>query len=113
PEQLKRAGGVDVLGVAGAHSVPVDMATLAATDPAFVFVAPCGYRLTAAVAEAERLLRESAWSWLHGRQVWALDATGLVSRPGPRVVDGIETIARVMNPMIFSRVDARHAVRVA
>ncbi|MEQ1692968.1 MAG: ABC transporter substrate-binding protein, partial [Gemmatimonas sp.] len=33
PEQLKRAGGVDVLGVAGAHSVPVDMATLAATDP--------------------------------------------------------------------------------
>ncbi len=112
PEQVKRAGGVDVLGTAGAHSVPVSMETLAAAAPEFVFVAPCGYSLASATAEAERLLRDDAWSWLKGRQVWALDANGLVSRPGPRVVDGIETMARVMNPMIFSRVDGRHAMRV-
>ena len=112
PEQVKRAGGVDVLGTAGAHSVPVSMETLAATAPEFVFVAPCGYSLASATAAAERLLRDDAWSWLKGRQVWALDANGLVSRPGPRVVDGIETMARVMNPMIFSRVDGRHAMRV-
>jgi len=113
PEQVKRAGGVDVLGIAGAHSVPVSMETLAAAEPEFVFVAPCGYSLAAATAEAERLLRDDAWSWLKGRQVWALDANGLVSRPGPRVVDGIETMARVMNPMIFRRVDERHARRIA
>ena len=112
PEQVKRAGGVDVLGTAGAHSVPVSMETLAAAAPEFVFVAPCGYSLASATAAAERLLHDDAWSWLKGRQVWALDANGLVSRPGPRVVDGIETMARVMNPMIFSRVDGRHAMRV-
>ena len=112
PEQVKRAGGVDVLGTAGAHSVPVSVETLAAAAPEFVFVAPCGYSLASATAAAERLLHEDAWGWLKGRQVWALDANGLVSRPGPRVVDGIETMARVMNPMIFSRVDGRHAMRV-
>jgi iron complex transport system substrate-binding protein len=113
PEQVARAGGVDVLGVAGSHSVPVSIDALAAAEPSIVFIAPCGYSLDAASAEAESLLSEPAWSWLAGKQVWALDANGLVSRPGPRVVDGIEAMARVMNPMIFSRVDARHARRIA
>ncbi|MBL0169376.1 MAG: ABC transporter substrate-binding protein [Gemmatimonadaceae bacterium] len=113
PEQVRRAGGVDVLGTAGAHAVPVSMGALAAAEPEFVFVAPCGYSLAQAIVEAERLLHDDAWAWLRGRQVWALDANGLVSRPGPRVVDGIETMARVMNPMIFSQVDDRHARRMA
>lgn len=112
PEQVKRAGGVDVMGTAGAHSVPVALDALAASDPNFVLIAPCGYSLADAIVEAEGLLRDDAWSWLRGRQVWALDANGLVSRPGPRVVDGIETMARIFNPMIFSKVDARHAQRV-
>lgn len=113
PEQIKRAGGVDVLGHAGTHSVTVTMDALRAADPAFVLIAPCGYSLDAAYGEAERLLRLPEWSWLEGRQVWALDANGLVSRPGPRVVDGIETMARIMNPLLFSAVDARHAKRLA
>jgi iron complex transport system substrate-binding protein len=113
PEQLKRAGGVDVLGTAGAHSTTVTMEALVAADPEFVFIAPCGYALDRAAQEAERLLRDPAWSWLAGRQVWALDANGLVSRPGPRIVDGIETMARVMNPILFSKVDERHARRIA
>lgn len=112
PEQVKRAGGVDVMATIGAHSVPVTMEALVNSDPEFVFVAPCGYSLKAAVAEANKLLSDSAWSWLKDRQVWALDACGLVSRPGPRVVDGIETMARVMNPTLFSVVDSRHAQRV-
>ena len=112
PEQVRRAGGIDVLGIVGQHSAPVPMDVLATAAPEFIFVAPCGYALAAATAEAERLIGEHSWSWLSGRQVWALDANGLVSRPGPRVVDGIETMARVMNPMIFSQVDPRHARRV-
>ncbi len=112
PEQIARAGGVDVLGTAGAHSVPVDMAVLQAASPDIVLIAPCGYGLTEAVREAERLLSDPAWAWMAGRQVWALDANGLVSRPGPRIVDGIETMARIFNPMIFSKVDERHAQRL-
>jgi iron complex transport system substrate-binding protein len=113
PEQIKRAGGIDVLGTIGAHSTTVEMDALIASDPQYVFIAPCGYTLDAAAAEGERLLRTAEWAWLAGRQVWALDANGLVSRPGPRIVDGIEAMARVMNPMIFSKLDARHARRLS
>lgn len=112
PEQIKRAGGVDVLGTAGAHSTAVTMDALIAADPEFVFIAPCGYSLDDAALEATRLLALDEWRWLSGRQLWALDANGLVSRPGPRVVDGIETMARVMNPVLFSKVDTRHARRI-
>ena len=112
PEQIKRAGGIDVMGVAGAHSVPVALDALAHEQPQFVFIAPCGYSLSAATDEANRLLQHEAWQWMRNAQVWSLDANGLVSRPGPRVVDGIEAMARIMNPGLFSSVDAKHAVRV-
>ena len=112
PEQVKRAGGVDVLGVAGAHSVARAMDDVRASDPEIVLVAPCGYSLARASDEARRMLGTPEWSWLAGRQVWALDANGLVSRPGPRVVDGIETMARIFNPTLFTAMDARHALRV-
>ena len=112
PEQIKRAGGVDVLGVVGAHSTTVSLATLAAAEPEFVILAPCGYALAAAVSEAQRLLAHDDWSWLRRHQVWAIDANAMVSRPGPRVVDGIESMARMFNPMLFSAIDKRHAVRL-
>jgi len=112
PEQIKRAGGVDVIGVAGSHSVTVSMEQLALAEPEYVLIAPCGYSLNAAIKEARSLLTRPEWSWLHGRQVWALDANGLVSRPGPRIVDGIETMARIFNPMLFTTIDKRHAQRV-
>ncbi|MCC6243684.1 MAG: ABC transporter substrate-binding protein [Gemmatimonadaceae bacterium] len=112
PEQIKRAGGIDTLGTAGAHSVTVHISALTASEPEFVFIAPCGYSLSAAATEAEQLLRHADWQWLAGKQVWALDANGLVSRPGPRVVDGIEAMARVMNPQLFTALDPHHAKRV-
>ncbi len=112
PEQVKRAGGFDVLGTAGLHSTTVPMEQLVAADPQFVLFAPCGYSLAESVAEAKRCMALPQWSWLAGRQVWALDANGLVSRPGPRIVDGIEAMARIFNPLLFTAIDTRHAARV-
>lgn len=112
PEQIKRAGGIDVLGVAGAHSVPVAMDALRAAAPDIVLFAPCGYSLDAAAEEAKRCLAKSEWEWARDCQVWALDANGLTSRPGPRVVDGIEAMARICNPLLFTEVAGAHARRV-
>ncbi|MEP6835948.1 MAG: ABC transporter substrate-binding protein [Gemmatimonas sp.] len=113
PEQVHRAGGRDVAGQAGSHSVAMPLGDLISTDPEIVLIAPCGYTLAAAKAEAQRLLSHADWKWLAGRQVWALDATALVSRPGPRVVEGIEAMARIFNPTLFSALDALHAERVS
>lgn len=113
PEQVHRAGGRDVVGTAGAHSVSLPMSRVIESAPEIVLIAPCGYSLTAATAEAQRLLAHPDWSWLAGRQVWALDANGLVSRPGPRVVEGVEAMARIFNPSLFSAIDPMHAKRIA
>ena len=112
PEQIARAGGVDVLGVAGAHSTSVELARLVDANPEIVLVAPCGYPLDRAKVVAHELLASDGWSWLAGRQVWAIDGDSLTSRPGPRTVNGIETMARIFNPLLFSRVDPLYAARV-
>lgn len=113
PEMVRRAGGVDVVMQPGAHSVATEMTHVAASDPEIVLVAPCGYDVSRAEAEARSLRADARWSWLAGRQVWAIDANALVSRPGPRLVDGIETFARIFNPALFSPIDPDRARRVA
>lgn len=110
PEMVRRAGGVDVLATAGEHSRSVTLAQLRGADPEILLIAPCGYDLPASHDEAQRLLALPEWGWARGRQVFALDANALVSRPGPRVVDGIEVMARLFNPSLFSPVDPHYAV---
>jgi iron complex transport system substrate-binding protein len=113
PEMVRRAGGHDVLGTAGAHSVPVALDALRDAEPELVLVAPCGYDLARAEREARRLLGHAEWRWLAGRAVWALDANALLSRPGPRLVDGVETLAAVLHPTLFGAPDVARAARVA
>jgi iron complex transport system substrate-binding protein len=112
PEMVHKAGGIDALMAAGEHSHVTPMDALAASDPEIVVIAPCGYGLAAAEREARDLLSQAEWQWLNGRQVWAIDANGLVSRPGPRLVDGVEVLARIGNPGLFSPLDSHHAVRL-
>ena len=67
-------------------------------------VAPCGFRLDDAAAQAEQVARQ-----LSGVPVWAIDADGLVVRPGPRLVDGVEALAAILHP---DQVAARPAGRI-
>ena len=113
PDLVRRAGGVDVLGTVGAHSTTVALEALAAADPEVVLVAPCGYDLAHAAAEGCALLADARWAWLGGRAVWALDANAFLSRPGPRLVDGVELFARLLHPALFGAPDAASAVRLA
>lgn len=112
PEMVRLAGGDDVLGVEGAHSAPVAVDRLAAADPDVVIVAPCGYGLARAAEEARALGADPAWAWLAGRAVWALDANAYLSRPGPRLVDGVELLAAILHPAVFGDADPRRAERI-
>lgn len=97
PEMVRLAGGIDVLGVEGARSTTVPIEALEAADPEIVLVAPCGYDLERASTEARALLGRQEWNWLRQRQVWALDANAILSRPGPRIVDGVEALAAIFS----------------
>jgi len=109
PEMVHRAGGVDVLATAGEHSKVVALDAVIAADPDVVLIAPCGYGLDRAAAEAQRLIALPEWRFLHTRAVWALDANALTSRPGPRLVDGIEVMAQIFNPSLFAPIHASMA----
>lgn len=107
PEQVKRAGGVDGIGKAGEHSRVFTMDELRAADPEVVIVAPCGFGLERAAEEGRRLVASD--EWFSRRQCWAIDANSLTSRPGPRIVDGIEAMARIFAPTLFSPLSASRA----
>jgi len=112
PEVVRRAGGVDVVATAGEHSRRVSMADMRDADPGVVVIAPCGYDARRAAAEARRVLARDEWAWARGRRVWAIDANALLSRPGPRLIDGVETLARIFNPALFSPVAPEHAIEI-
>jgi iron complex transport system substrate-binding protein len=109
PEMVARAGGVDVLATAGSHSLAIDLAAVRAADPEVILFAPCGYDLPRAVAEGERLLADPAWGWARERRCLALDANAFVSRPGPRLIDGVELLARCFTPSLFTPPDGAQA----
>jgi iron complex transport system substrate-binding protein len=106
---VRRAGGVDVLAEPGAHSVIVTIEAIRAADPEVVIIAPCGYDLARAVAEGQRLLARPEWAWARERRVIAIDANAFASRPGPRLVDGVEVLARCFNPALFTPIDPAFA----
>jgi iron complex transport system substrate-binding protein len=101
PEMVHRAGGVDALATAGSHSRAIGVADVAAAGPDVLLFAPCGYDLSRAAGEARDVLGTEGWRWASGRAAWAIDANALASRPGPRVVDGVETIAAILHPSLF------------
>jgi iron complex transport system substrate-binding protein len=112
PEMVRRAGGVDVLAAPGAHSRVVGPGDVAAAAPDIVIVAPCGYGVVRAAHEARRVLALGEWELPATRAVWALDGNALTSRPGPRLVDGVETMAAIFNPSLFGAVDPSYAICV-
>jgi iron complex transport system substrate-binding protein len=109
PEMIARAGGVDPLVAKGAHSTVVSLGQVREASPEVIVIAPCGYGLDRAYSEGERLLALDDWSWARDRRVWAMDANAFASRPGPRLVDGVEILARLCNPALFSPVDPTFA----
>ncbi|MFC7532915.1 ABC transporter substrate-binding protein [Actinoplanes sp. GCM10030250] len=93
PDMIVAAGGEPVACRPGQRSVAVTWAELAAPEPEVVLVTPCGYHLDGAIEQAGAVVPH-----FPGAAVWAIDGDGLVVRPGPRLVDGVEAIAAILHP---------------
>jgi iron complex transport system substrate-binding protein len=93
PDLVFAAGGEPVACRPGAKSVQTTWAEFDDAAPNVVLVTPCGLHLDGAVEQARLVAGR------FGRaQVWAVDADGIVVRPGPRLVDGVEAIAAILHP---------------
>ena len=96
PEMIELAGGVDALGEPGAKSRTARWDELAAARPEIAVVMPCGLYMDEAAEQADAY-REPLVA-LGARRVVAVDAASSFSRPGPRLVDGIELLAHLIHP---------------
>jgi iron complex transport system substrate-binding protein len=96
PDMVDTAGGTALLAHAGLPSPRVDWEAVARQEPDVVVLAPCGYGLAQTVAEGRDLLARSPLASVD--EVWAADGGSFFSRPGPRLVDGVESLAWVLHP---------------
>lgn len=104
PEQIRRAGGWDLLGADGERSLETTWAAVGDVDPEMLVLMPCGFHLDGTVAEWERTPRPPGYGELTAVRrgaVFAVDGSAYFSRPGPRVIDGIELLAEIFDPDAF------------
>jgi iron complex transport system substrate-binding protein len=104
PEQVRRAGGWDLIGRQGERSVETTWDAVREVDPEQIFLMPCGFDAAATAAEWARTPRPG-WSdelrAVRRGELFALDGSAYFSRPGPRVVDGIGMLAELFDPNGF------------
>lgn len=101
PEMIDLAGGRNLVGEAGERSRQLEWSELEGLDPDVLVIMPCGYRLEAARADADRhateLSRVAPRAIRDGR-AFVVDASSYFNRSGPRVVTGVEITAALLHP---------------
>nr|MDQ2934693.1 cobalamin-binding protein [Chloroflexota bacterium] len=106
PEQVELAGGEPVIGRRHEPSREISWKAVAGADPEVVVLGLCGFDLIRSLEEwelfppPEPLTRTRAW---RDGQVWAIDGSAYVSRPGPRLVDGVEILSAILTGRPDSR----------
>jgi len=105
PQLIEYAGGLDLLGLAGEHSQQRTWDDVRAAEPELVIVMPCGYDAERALEEAETYADELAS--LGARRIVAVDAAAHFSRPGPRLIEGLEVLAHILHPDRLPEAPAR------
>jgi iron complex transport system substrate-binding protein len=107
PEQVRRAGGWDVLGSHGQPAVQTTWDAVRDVDPEQLVLMPCGYDAPATAREWSRADRPGWFGELRAAtdgELYAVDGSSYFSRPGPRIVDGIALLAQLFDPDGFEEV---------
>jgi iron complex transport system substrate-binding protein len=95
PQMIELAGGEDALGMPGEKSRTAEWSEVEGAAPEVVVSMPCGYYAEQAAAETMRWRRHLD---LLGARVVAVDAAAYFSRPGPRLVEGVELLGHLLHP---------------
>jgi iron complex transport system substrate-binding protein len=99
PEQIAAAGGLDLLARPHTPSRERSWDEIRAADPDVVFLMPCGFGVERAAVEARSVMRElRTLRAVREGQAWIVDGNAYFSRPGPRLMDGIELAAALLHP---------------
>jgi iron complex transport system substrate-binding protein len=115
PEQVEAAGGQCLLGEPGKPSITINYQQIYEARPDIMVLIPCGYYTADTCRQLESTVFPSNWREIPAvmnDNIWALDATSYFSRPAPRVVEGIEILAKIFHAGIFGEPSGAEAVRI-
>jgi len=107
PEMVELAGGHDLLGRRAQPSYVVEWDAIRTADPDVLVVMPCGFDIPRVREEIHLLTDRPGWTGLRAVRegfVYLTEATSYFSRPGPRLVDGLEILARILHPHVSVKV---------
>jgi iron complex transport system substrate-binding protein len=116
PEMIALAGGEDVFGRVGAPSFRLELKDIVAAAPDIIVIAPCGYDAEQARNEYCAMTLASEWDTIpavRDGRVYAFEANAYASRPGPRLVTGVEALAKIFHPEIEVADEAMAASEIA
>mgnify|MGYP001178568207 CR=1 FL=1 len=105
PDMVSIAGSFDGLNSAGSSSKRIDLETLIEYSPEYLLIIPCGMNVEDSVKEVSLSADLSQWKDIPAviaGNVFVADADGLFSRSGPRLIEGIQLIAQILNPQLFN-----------
>jgi iron complex transport system substrate-binding protein len=115
PEMVDYAGGVDGLGRPGKASHRIEWDEVVEYQPQIIVLSPCGFDANQVMQEVHVLGSYQGWEKIPAFQssrIYAVNASAYFSRSGPRVVDGLEILAHIIHPELFSENPHPEAVRM-
>ncbi len=115
PDMIDLAGGQDVLGSKGTPSQHTTWHDVEKAQPDVVVVIPCGYTIDRTIKELMRV-GHAQEAWQRATESWPdlyiVDAGSYFSRPGPRLVDGVELLAAMLHPRHDQPIDPTKAIKL-
>jgi len=108
PEMIEIAGGINMISKMGEHSRRLDIQEIIKSDPDMIIMMPCGFDTKRTILEYNNILKENKkWNTLKAvknNQIFAVDANSFFSKPSIRTIDGLEILAKIIQPENFESI---------
>ena len=105
PQMIEFAGGINLISKTGEHSRRMDIDEVVNSKPDIIIFMPCGFDTDRTVQEYESILHNNpAWNSLQAvknNQIYAVDANSFFSKPSIRTIDGLEILAKIIQPCLL------------
>jgi len=104
PEMIQIAGGINMISKIGEHSRRLDIQEIIDSDPDIIIMMPCGFDTKRTISEYNILKENKKWNSLKAvknNQIFAVDANSFFSKPSIRTIDGLEILAKIIQPENF------------
>jgi len=105
PEMIEIAGGINMISKTGEHSRRLEFDEISKADPDIIIMMPCGFDTKRTISEYNQILKENKqWNNLkavRNKNVFAVDANSFFSKPSIRTIEGLEILAKIIQPEKF------------